>query len=294
MLRGRLGIESARVPHADRHGLLWLSRGRLYVEDDCLRFGTAGDGELPAGDYAIPVQSVSGILLGPGAAVTHDALRLLARQDTALAAVGDDGVRLYASMPFGPDASALARRQAIRWADHSRRIDTARRMYAWRLGEILPVTDLDALRGIEGARVKEMYKRLAEQYGIWWFGRKYDRNAPEQDDPPNQAINHASTAVLAAAQLAVALTGAIPQLGFIHEDSGVAFALDVADLYRDTMTVPIAFSAVRAWNQDKNESIERHVRRLSSNAFRQKQLVPGMIDRIKELFDDRGGDPKRP
>ena len=28
MLRGRLGLETARIPHADRHGLLWLSRGR--------------------------------------------------------------------------------------------------------------------------------------------------------------------------------------------------------------------------------------------------------------------------
>ena len=29
MLRGRLGLETARIPHADRHGLLWLSRGAL-------------------------------------------------------------------------------------------------------------------------------------------------------------------------------------------------------------------------------------------------------------------------
>ena len=26
MLRGRLGLETARIPHSDRHGLLWLSR----------------------------------------------------------------------------------------------------------------------------------------------------------------------------------------------------------------------------------------------------------------------------
>ena len=28
MLRGRLGLETARIPHADRHGLLWLSPRR--------------------------------------------------------------------------------------------------------------------------------------------------------------------------------------------------------------------------------------------------------------------------
>ncbi len=38
MLRGRLGLETARIPHADRHGLLWLSRGALTVQDGTLRF----------------------------------------------------------------------------------------------------------------------------------------------------------------------------------------------------------------------------------------------------------------
>ena len=76
MLLGRLGLDKARIPHADRHGLLWLDRGRLEVEDGCLRFVTAG-GNWPAGDYQIPQQSISLVLLGPGSSVTHDALRLV-------------------------------------------------------------------------------------------------------------------------------------------------------------------------------------------------------------------------
>ena len=50
MLRGRLGLETARIPHADRHGLLWLSRGALTVRDGTLRFerqGEANDGSPP-------------------------------------------------------------------------------------------------------------------------------------------------------------------------------------------------------------------------------------------------------
>jgi hypothetical protein len=84
MLKGRLGLETARIPHVDRHGLLGLGRGRLTVEDGTVRFITAGDGEMKAGDYAIPFQGVSCILLGPGSTVSHDALRLLARHGTGL------------------------------------------------------------------------------------------------------------------------------------------------------------------------------------------------------------------
>lgn len=36
MLLGRLGLDQARIPHADRHGVFYLDRGRHEVEDGCL------------------------------------------------------------------------------------------------------------------------------------------------------------------------------------------------------------------------------------------------------------------
>lgn len=293
MLKGRLGLQGARIPQADRHGLMWLSRGNLTVEDGTLHFVTAGNDDLPSGEYTIPFQMVSCFLLEPGTTVSHDALRLLARHGTGLVAVGSDGVRFYASLPAGPDTSARARRQAEAWADPRQRIKTVRRMYAWRLGELLPATDLDTLRGIEGARMKATYKLLAEQYGIEWHGRRYDRATPESADLPNQAINHASSAVEAAALVAVAVTGTIPQLGFIHEDSGHALALDVSDLFRDTILLPVAFEAVKEHQRQSGQTLERQVRALAGRRFRKEQVIPRMIDKIKELFDanDGGGDP---
>ncbi len=76
------------------------------------------------------------ILLGPGSTVSHDALRLLAHARTALAAVGEDGVRLYTAPPLIPDRSGLARHQARLWANEGQRVSTARRMYAWRFGKV--------------------------------------------------------------------------------------------------------------------------------------------------------------
>lgn len=294
MLKGRLGLETARIPHADRAGLLSLGRGNLTVEDGTLRFTCAGTEDLAPGEYLIPFQTVSVILLGPGTTVSHDALRLLARHGTGLVMTGKGGVRMYASMPFGPDDSALARKQARLWADPEKRIDLARRMYAWRLGEVLPHADLDTLRGIEGARMRETYKMLARRFSIEWNGRRYDRSQPDSNDPPNQAINHAAAAVEAAAMVAVAAVGAIPQLGFIHEDSGLSLCLDIADLYRDSITLPVAFAAVRdlrAKNGNLNSDLEPAVRRLAGRLFRKEKLVSQMIQRIKELFtDDRDSD----
>ena len=282
MLKGRLGLETARIPHVDRHGLLWLSRGELCVIDGCLHFMRGRDSLTPAMDQ-IPHQAVSMILLGPGCSVTHDALRLLARHGTLLAAVGEDGVRSYTAPPLLPDRSDVARRQAELWGNPRRRISVARHMYALRLGEILPHRDLDTLRGIEGSRVKNFYKLMAEKHGIQWKGRIYDRANPNATDLPNQAINHAATAVQAAAAIAVQSLAALPPLGFIHEDSGQSFVLDIADLFRDTVTLQIAFTAARRTEQ-VDDTIDRLVRREAAAVFRKQQVIGAMIDRIKQVL----------
>ncbi|WP_419614307.1 type I-E CRISPR-associated endonuclease Cas1e [Thiolapillus sp.] len=282
MLKGRLGLETARVPHSDRHGLVWLERGELCVVNGCLHFMSGKNSLTPHIDQ-IPHQAVSMILLGPGSSVTHDALRLLARHGTLLAAVGKDGVRSYTALPLLPDRSDIARRQAELWGSPRRRISVARHMYALRLGEVLPHRDLDTLRGIEGSRVKTMYRLMAEKYDIEWKGRHYDRQNPDATDLPNQAINHAATAVQAAAAIAVQAVAAIPQLGFIHEDSGQSFVLDIADLYRDSITLQIAFtSAKRA--EKESSTVDRLVRREAATVFRKQKVIPSMIDSIKKVI----------
>lgn len=288
MLVGRLGLETARLPHSDRHGLIFLDRGRLSVEDGCLTFDCAGGGMVPAGRYGLPHQSVSLILLGPGSSVSHDALRILARHNVGLAAIGEDGVRFYTATPLLPDFSNLARAQARFWADERRgRPLVARRMYALRLGEVLPHKDIAVLRGIEGARMKETYRIEADRAGIRWNGRRYDRANPNAADLPNQALNHAASAVEAAAAIAVAATATIPQLGFVHEDSGQSFVLDIADLVRDSVTIPCAFKAAALASRRPQESVEKLTRRLTGERLRRDSVVASLIDRVKTILAEK-------
>ena len=287
MLKGRLGLDSARVPYKDRAGLLYLARGALTARDGTLAFLQGADAPLAPGDYAIPLQGVSMILLGPGSTVSHDALRLLAHARTALAAVGEDGVRCYTAPPLIPDRSGLARVQARKWANERSRLAIARRMYAWRLGEVLPHRSLDVLRGIEGARMKESYRLIARQVGVEWKGRRYNRANPSAADLPNQALNHASSAVEAAAAIAVSATATIPQLGFIHEDPGQSFVLDISDLYRDSITIPWAFRAAKFVGGRPTADIERVTRRFLGQTLAHEQVIPVMIERIKRLFEEK-------
>jgi CRISPR-associated protein Cas1 len=292
---GRLGLAGTRVPHVDRHGLIWLSRGRLFVEDGTLRFVCTQSDDLDAGDYAIPYQNVSLVLLGPGSIVSHDALRILARHGTLLAAVGEGGTKFYTAPPMGQGHSEVARAHARLWADENERLSVARRMYAFRFGKILPHRDIAVLRGIEGARMKETYRNSADRFRVPWEGRHYDRERPNDADVPNQAINHAATFVESAADVAVAAVGALPPLGFIHEDSSNAFTLDVADLFRAEVTIPLAFRVARKVLDDSQLALERALRKEAAMEFRRTKLIPKMIDRIKDLLhvDDSGGDAER-
>lgn len=290
---GRLGLSGARVPHTDRHGLLWLSRGNLYVEAGTLHFRAAGSEEFQPGDYAIPYQGISMILLGPGTTVSHDALRILARHGTLLAAVGDGGVKFYTAPPMGQGRSEVARAHARLWSVKKTRIDVARRMYALRFRKVLPHKDIAILRGMEGARMKETYRLLAEQFGLEWHGRRYDRADPTATDLPNQAINHAATFVEAAADVAVAAVGALPPLGFIHEESSNAFTLDIADLYRSEITLPLAFKVACKVQSNLSLTLERELRLEAARKFQKQKLIPKMIERIKDLLyaHDGSSDP---
>ena len=287
MLKGRLGLERVQISHADRHGLLYLDRGVFTVVDGCLHFASAGGGALPPGEYQLPHQTLSALLIGPGTNLSHDVLRILARHGTTLVAVGTDATRLYTAPALGPDRSDLARAQARAWADDKQRIAIARKMYARRLGEVLPHTSIEVLRGIEGARVKESYKLLAQSFGMHWKKRDYNRSNPDATDLANQAVNHAATAVRSAAGVAVAAVSALPQLGFIHEDSGQSFVLDIADLYREAVTLRLAFAAAKRFEQGADETVDRLVRQSAAREFRRVGLVPKMIDDIKSLFGIR-------
>ena len=73
-------------------------------------------------------------------------------------------------------------------------------------------------------------------------------------------------------------------LVFVHEDSGQSFILDIADLFRDELTVPCAFKAALAAERRPGDSIERLTRRSVGERLRREQVIPAMIDRIKSLF----------
>ncbi len=70
----------------------------------------------------------------------------------------------------------------------------------------------------------------------------------------------------------------------MHEDSGQSFVLDIADLVRHDVMLPIAFGAAKQALRNPSENLERLVRTRAAEAFNKEQVVAKLIDHIKALI----------
>src|SRR2546430_2945999 len=119
----------------------------------------------------IPIGGIACIMLEPGTRVSRAAAALAARVGTLLVWVGEAGVRLYAAGQPGGARSDRLLYQAQLALDETLRLKVVRKMYELRFNEKPPGRrGVDQLRGIEGARVKPMYKLMAQQYRVDWNG----------------------------------------------------------------------------------------------------------------------------
>src|SRR4051812_28003499 len=99
----------------------------------------------------------------------------------------------YASgQPAGARADRLLY-QARLVLDDQARLNVVREMYRRRFGEDAPSRrSIGQLRGIEGVRVRELYRLMALKYGIDWSRRNYDHSRWDAADIPNRCPSSAT------------------------------------------------------------------------------------------------------
>src|SRR5437763_1827116 len=153
MAGGLPGLRPPRpMPLKERTSLVFVDKGQLDVLD-----GAFVVVDKTGVRTHLPVGGVACLMLEPGARVSHAAVALAARAGTLLVWVGEAGVRLYAAgQPGGARADRLLY-QATLALEPETRLKVVRKMFALRFKEDAPERrSIDQLRGIEGARVREM------------------------------------------------------------------------------------------------------------------------------------------
>ncbi len=267
----------------DRFSMIFIQYGQVDVID-----GAFVVVDVTGARIHIPVGSVACIMLEPGTRVSHAAVRLASTVGTLLVWVGEAGVRLYSSgQPGGARADRLLY-QAKLALDDELRLKVVRKMYELRFDEPAPERrSVEQLRGLEGARVREMYKLMARQFNVEWRGRNYDVHDWESGDLPNRCLSAANSCLYGLSEAAVLAAGYAPAVGFIHTGKPLSFVYDIADIFKFETVVPVAFKI--ASRSPANP--DREVRLACRDMFRSTRLLDRIIPTIEEVLSAGGIHP---
>lgn len=264
------------IPIKERLSVLFIEKGHLDVLD-----GAFVVVDKTGVRTHVPIGGVACLMLEPGTRVSHAAASLAARAGTLLVWVGEAGVRLYSSgQPGGARADRLLY-QAQLALDPALRLKVVRKMYAIRFGEEPPARrSVEQLRGIEGARVREMYKRLAAKCNVNWKARNYDTSDWDKGDLANRCLSAATACLYGVTEAAVLAAGYAPAVGFIHTGKPLSFIYDIADIYKFETVVPVAFGVAAR----KPHNPEQAVRLGCRDIFRKSRLLERIIPDIEVIL----------
>lgn len=261
-----------------RDGLsyLYLEHGRIEQAQKAIEFF---DKE---GRVMVPVAALAVLLLGPGTAITHEAVKTLVDNGCLINWVGEHGVRFYAQGCGETRKGYRLLRQAELVCDSQTHMAVVRRMYQFRFDFILePGLSIEQIRGYEGARVRKIYQEASYRFGVPWRGREYNRNFWQASDPINRALSAANSCLNSLCHAAIVSGGYAPGLGFVHTGKQLSFVYDVADLYKMDLTVPLAFRMTA----ESDEQLETRVRYACRELFYTEHLLGRIIDDMDKLLE---------
>ena len=256
----------------DSWSFLYVEHCRIEQEDKAIAI-LDQRGKTP-----IPCATLTTLVLGPGTTITHAAVRALADNGCLAIWSGEDNVRFYAQGMGETRSSANLLYQARLWADPEQHLNVVRRLYEMRFDVALePNLTLQQIRGKEGMRVRHAYEEHSKKTGVEWAGRSYKGGEWQKANSINRALSAANSCLYGVCQAAIVSAGFSPALGFIHTGKMLSFVYDVADLYKTSITLPVAFKAAR----EGLNGIEARVRTECRNGFRETRLLKRIIPDIQ-------------
>jgi len=233
------------------------------------------------GKVCIPCASLSFLLLGPGSSISHEAVKNLSENGCLIGWCGEGSVRFYAHGYGETRKTTKLTKQAKLVSVGSLRLKVVRNMYQLRFKDPLPEDyTLEQLRGLEGQRMKKAYSTASSKTGVKWSGRVYKINDWSQADPVNRALSSANACLYGICHAAIISMGYSPGLGFIHTGKQLSFVYDIADLYKEEITIPIAFEAASLGLPN----LERNVRLLCRDSFNKNNLLPRIVQDIEKVL----------
>ncbi|EWH00585.1 type I-E CRISPR-associated endonuclease Cas1e [Halomonas sp. BC04] len=264
----------------DKYPFIYLERGRLEIDDSSVKWIDSEGQVIP-----LPVATLNTLLLGPGTTVTHDAIKTAAAANCAISWVGEDSLLFYAAGFVTTADTRNLKRQILLASDKEKALDVARAMFRRRFPDAdLKDKSLKVMTGMEGHRVRTLYREKAEQYQVGWKGRQFTPGKFELSDTVNRILTATNAALYGILCSALHSMGYSPHIGFIHSGSPLPMVYDLADLYKEHLSVDLAFAMTK-------EMAGRYDKHQVSAEFRRRVIAMDLLSQVQSDITDLLGDP---
>lgn len=259
----------------EKYPFIYLERGRLEIDDSSVKWI-----DCECNVVRLPIATINCLLLGPGTSITHEAVKVIAQSNCSVCWVGEDGLLFYASGQSPTADTRKLRQQMTLSADPKKSLEVARRMFAKRF----PLAELEGkslkeLMAMEGYRVRALYEKKAQEYGVGWKGRSFIPGKFELSDITNQVLTASNAALYGILSSALHSMGYSPHMGFIHSGSPLPFVYDLADLYKEDLCVDLAFSLTL-------EMAGKYNKHKVAAVFRQRVIEIDLLGKIGQDIED--------
>ncbi|MGM0988513.1 MAG: type I-E CRISPR-associated endonuclease Cas1e [Pseudomonadota bacterium] len=264
----------------DKYPFVYLERGRLEIDDSSVKWIDAEGQVIP-----LPVATLNALLLGPGTTVTHDAIRTAASANCSICWVGEDSLLFYAAGFVTTADTRNLKRQILLASDKKKALEVARAMFQRRFPEAdLKGKSLKVMMGMEGHRVRAMYQDKAAQYQVGWKGRQFTPGKFELSDTVNRILTATNAALYGILCSALHSMGYSPHIGFIHSGSPLPMVYDLADLYKENLSIDLAFAMTK-------EMAGRYDKHQVASEFRRRVIAMDLLSKVQADITDLIGEP---
>lgn len=279
-----------------RQGIYLLEQCRIMVKDEKLTYVRQEDAYQKF--WSIPYGNTSVLLLGTGTSITQPAARLLAEEGVMLAFVGGGGSPLFLASQSEYRPTEYLQAWVKFWWDEQKRLQVAKYFQqqrcefvrkAWKKVENLPVDpaplietylqqiviarDNQQLMGYEANFSKSLYALLARHFKV-----KFERKpgAGDTSDAHNSYLDHGNYLAYGLAATVLWVLGIPHAMPVSHGMTRRgALVFDVADMIKDAVILPIAFTAA---SQKKSD---QEMRNQCIAFLDQMDSLPFMFNQVK-------------
>lgn len=230
----------------------------------------------------IPTATVNAVFLGPGTTITHKAVCNLTEMGASIIWCGEELWRFYACGQRGTDSAKNILMQMRYHESKMLHEKVMRAMYEKRYPKAkIKTLPTKQLKSFEGNQVRTLYQELADKYNIDWQGRKYKKGDIESQNDINKSLTYVHQILYGIIRSVLFLCGFSTAIGFIHSGHQDSFVFDISDLYKESISIPVAFEVCSKYGFDREKLRIQMREKIVENKLMQK-----IIDDVYELFPE--------